>query len=308
MWFVLPIDESHWGVENRGFLGLDSTPQADVMNSFKVAVVGTGFIGPVHVEALRRAGQTVTGIVGSSREKSVAAAARLGLAKGYASLAEVLDDDEVQSVHIATPNELHFEQAGAVLRSGRHVICEKPLAMTSTETAELVKIASERNCVAGVSYNLRFYPLCHEAASQRRGGGNRQSDSRAWFVHARLAVATDRLQLAGGIESGRRAESRRGHRDSLVGLGAIRDGPQSGIGDVRSAYCPSGTDATGRRSRNVFERRQDHFEKGDPKRAGRHRRLRDGDVPSRLRCKRMFVGFANDGRTEERVPVRDRGE
>ncbi|TWU48449.1 1,5-anhydro-D-fructose reductase [Rubripirellula reticaptiva] len=149
---------------------LKNCNQPLTMNALKVAVVGTGFIGPVHVEALRRAGQIVTGIVGSSPEKSAASAARLGLPKGYASLADVLADDEVQSVHIATPNELHFEQAAAVLRSGRHVLCEKPLAMTSSQTAELLQIAAKSGCVAGVAYNIRFYPLCHEAASRVAAG------------------------------------------------------------------------------------------------------------------------------------------
>ncbi len=132
----------------------------------KVAVVGTGFIGPVHVEALRRAGQQVVGIVGSTPSKAEAAAHRLGLPRGYASLDEVLDDPQVESVHIATPNELHFDQAARVLKSGRHVMCEKPLAMTSRETAELVRIAAESGCQAGVAYNIRFYPLCQEAANR----------------------------------------------------------------------------------------------------------------------------------------------
>ena len=129
-------------------------------------VVGTGFIGPVHVEGLQRAGVHVRGMVGSSREKSAQAAECWGLPRVYTDLAEVLADDEVTAVHLATPNRLHFEQAVAVLRAGKHVLCEKPLAMNSRESAELVRLAEASRLAAGVAYNIRFYPLCHEAAAR----------------------------------------------------------------------------------------------------------------------------------------------
>ncbi len=133
-------------------------------------VVGTGFIGPVHVEGLRRAGVHVAGIVGSTPEKSRTAAERLGLPRGYATLDEVLADKSVAAVHLTTPNRFHFEQAAAVLRAGKHVLCEKPLAMNSVESAELVRIAAASGLAAGVAYNIRFYPLCHEAAARVSSG------------------------------------------------------------------------------------------------------------------------------------------
>jgi len=137
---------------------------------FTAAVLGTGFIGPVHVEALKRAGVRVAGILGSSPEKSASAAASLGLDRAYESLDEVLNDPQVDVVHAATPNRLHFEQASAILNAGKHVLCEKPLGMTSAETAELVKLAKSSGLAAGVAYNIRFYPLCHEAASRVANG------------------------------------------------------------------------------------------------------------------------------------------
>lgn len=140
------------------------------IESLSAAVVGTGFIGPVHVEGLRRAGVRVAGIVGSSPEKSNATAERLGLPRGYESFDELLRDDSVSAVHLTTPNRCHFEQAAAALRAGKHVLCEKPLAMTSAESAELVRLARESGCAAGVAYNIRFYPLCHEAAARVCGG------------------------------------------------------------------------------------------------------------------------------------------
>ncbi|OYP37006.1 Gfo/Idh/MocA family protein [Rhodopirellula sp. MGV] len=136
----------------------------------KAIVVGTGFIGPVHVEALRRAGVEVAGMVGSSPEKSVAAAERLGLPTSITTFEQALQSDDVDSIHLTSPNRLHFEQAKAVLQAGKHVMCEKPLAMDSKQSRELVQLASNTNTVAGVSYNIRFYPLCHEAAARVADG------------------------------------------------------------------------------------------------------------------------------------------
>ena len=133
------------------------------MRDLKAAVVGTGFMGSTHTEALRRLGIAVVGILGSSPEKSRRAAAEEGIPRGYETYHDLLTDEEVQVVHITTPNYLHFSQARAALEAGKHVLCEKPLAMTSEETRQLVILAEETGLVAGVNYNLRFYPLNIEA-------------------------------------------------------------------------------------------------------------------------------------------------
>src|SRR5579884_2990954 len=94
------------------------------------AVIGGGFIGPVHVEALRRIGVEVVGLLGSSPDRAEATARRLGIGRVYRDLDELLADDRAGVVHVASPNAHHFEQARRLLESGRHVICEKPLATT----------------------------------------------------------------------------------------------------------------------------------------------------------------------------------
>jgi len=140
------------------------------MKNINVAVAGTGFIGPVHVEALKRLGLNVHGILGSSPAKSEKARDALALAKAYASFDDILEDDNIQAVHIAVPNVLHFEYAKKALQAGKHVMCEKPLAMTSSETAELVELAKETGLHAGVCYNIRFYPLNREARARVQQG------------------------------------------------------------------------------------------------------------------------------------------
>ncbi|MEM1295112.1 MAG: Gfo/Idh/MocA family oxidoreductase [Verrucomicrobiota bacterium] len=137
----------------------------------KVAITGTGFMGTVHCEALKRVrGVEVVGIQGSTKEKSQEAAALLELPKAYSDFAELIADPEVEAVHITTPNRLHFEQASAALNAGKHVMCEKPLAMNATESAELVRLAQEKALAAAVNYNMRFYPLNLEAKQRVLAG------------------------------------------------------------------------------------------------------------------------------------------
>ena len=135
------------------------------------AVIGSGFIGTVHIEALRRIGVRVTGPLESSPELGARRAEELGLPRAYASLEDLLADDTVQVVHVTSPNELHHPQVRRILAAGRHVVCEKPLAMTSAESAELVALAAASGLVNAVNFNIRFYPLNQHVASLVREGG-----------------------------------------------------------------------------------------------------------------------------------------
>ena len=133
-------------------------------------VVGAGFIGSVHIEALRRLGRPMLGVVGSTPDGGRAVAERLNVAKVYDSLEHMLDDPMIAVVHLATPNRLHYKQCRQVLDAGKHVLCEKPLAMTSAESAGLVRIAGALPLAAGVCYNVRFYPLNLEARQRIADG------------------------------------------------------------------------------------------------------------------------------------------
>lgn len=138
--------------------------------TISVGVVGTGFIGPAHVEGLRRNGIRVLGLMGSTGEKAAQKATALNIPRVYSSLEEMLADAEVDVVHLATPNHLHHPHAKAALLAGKHVVCEKPLAMTTAESAELVQLAAEKKLVNAVNYNIRMYPLAHQARSMVQSG------------------------------------------------------------------------------------------------------------------------------------------
>jgi predicted dehydrogenase len=134
-------------------------------SDLNAAVVGVGFVGVAHVEALRRLGVNVVGVVGSTPERAAAKARASNLPRVYGSLEEVTADPAVDVVHVASPNHAHAEQVRAVLDAGKHVVCEKPLALTARDTADLVRRAEATGCVHAVCYNMRFYPLCHQMRS-----------------------------------------------------------------------------------------------------------------------------------------------
>ena len=135
------------------------------------AVVGTGFIGVVHVEALRRLGVQVHGVVGSSSARGAERSRAAGLPRAYESMDEMLADKRVDVVHITSPNHLHHTHARAALSAGKHVVCEKPLAMTSAESAHLLRLAESSGLVHAVNFNIRFYPLCQHLHQMVRDGG-----------------------------------------------------------------------------------------------------------------------------------------
>src|SRR5687767_13444020 len=118
-----------------------------MMVALNAALVGTGFIGPVHVEALRRLGRPVIGVLGSSPEKSRAAAVSLCMPRAYETFASLLADPDVHVVHVTSPNRAHFDQCRQAIAAGKHVVCEKPLAMSARESAALVALAAQAKVV-----------------------------------------------------------------------------------------------------------------------------------------------------------------
>ena len=139
-------------------------------STLRPAVVGTGFIGPVHVEALRRLGQSTIAMVGSSPERGRKQAATLQISHVFDTFDALLADPAYNVIHLATPNRLHFDQCKQAIAAGKHVLCEKPLAMTRAETAELAALAEKAAVATGVCYNVRYYPLNLEARTRIADG------------------------------------------------------------------------------------------------------------------------------------------
>jgi predicted dehydrogenase len=115
-------------------------------------------------------GIEVVGALGSGPGKGLSFARRQGIEKVYSGIEELVADPQVEVVHLCTPNHLHYPAAKAALEAGKHVVCEKPLATSSTEAAELVTLAKTRRRVGAVNYNLRYYPMNLEARARIRAG------------------------------------------------------------------------------------------------------------------------------------------
>ncbi len=129
------------------------------MAKLRVAVIGTGFVGKVHVENIRRQTDAeLVAIADQSQEIASAFGAQLGIDRAVGDYNELLADPSIDAVHICTPNVTHFAIARAAIEAGKNVICEKPLAMSADEAAVLVQLAHDKGVVHATSYNLRFYP------------------------------------------------------------------------------------------------------------------------------------------------------
>jgi predicted dehydrogenase len=140
------------------------------MQKIKIGVVGTGFIGPAHIEALRRLPNVeVTALCEVNIELATAKAAQLGIERPC-TFDQLLAMDDIKCVHICTPNFLHYSQSKAALLAGKHVVCEKPLAKDLHEAEELVQIAKDSGLVNAVHFNLRYYPLVRQMKTMREKG------------------------------------------------------------------------------------------------------------------------------------------
>jgi len=148
----------------------NATVSESAHTALRIGVAGAGFIGAVHARSARLAGATLAGVATSTPERSREAAARLGAEAAYATPEQLATADDVDVVHICTPNHLHSELAALALAHGKHVVCEKPLAVSTAQAAELIEAARAADRVATVPFVYRFHPVVREARARVRAG------------------------------------------------------------------------------------------------------------------------------------------
>jgi predicted dehydrogenase len=140
------------------------------VRQLRVAIAGVGFIGTVHARSARLAGAELAAVAASSPERAAAAAEQLGAERGFASAEELVVADGIDVVHICTPNHLHLPLAEAALAAGKHVICEKPLALDAEGALRLTEAAAAAGTQAAVPFVYRYYPTVREARERVRNG------------------------------------------------------------------------------------------------------------------------------------------
>jgi predicted dehydrogenase len=129
------------------------------VKKINAVIIGTGFMGRVHTEGVRRLGNVnVSGIAARTAEQARRLADELSISGASGDYREFLSDPGIDAVHICTPNQLHFPMAKAALAAGKHVLCEKPLATSVAEARELVSLARDHNRANCTFHNLRYYP------------------------------------------------------------------------------------------------------------------------------------------------------
>ena len=134
-------------------------------------MIGTGFMGRVHLEALRRVENVdVVEIAATSADKAREAAAGFNVLNATGDWQDVLRDPSIDAVHITTPNVSHFPIAKAALEAGKHVLCEKPLAMSVAEAQILTDLAARKKLRGGLNHNLRYYPMVQQMRRMREAG------------------------------------------------------------------------------------------------------------------------------------------
>jgi len=135
-----------------------------IVKRIGMGIVGAGFVGPHHVDAVRRLGFVdVIAVAGSSQASADKKAEALGALRAYGSYEALLNDPDVQVVHNATPNYLHYPVNAAAIAKGKHVVSDKPLAMTAAEAKKLVDQATKAGIIHAVTFNYRGNPLVQQA-------------------------------------------------------------------------------------------------------------------------------------------------
>jgi predicted dehydrogenase len=223
---------------------------AAVPDELRVAIAGTGFIGTVHARSARLAGAHLVGVAASTPERAEAAARELGAERGFASAEELVVADGVDVVHICTPNHLHRSLAEAALAAGKHVICEKPLALDADGALHLTHAAAAAAAHAAVPFVYRYYPTVREARERVRAGTTgplrllhgtylqdwlTSPDDDNWRVEARLGGASRAFADIGSHWCDL-AEFVSGHRIARLCARTVVAVPERRRGPARAAF------------------------------------------------------------------------
>ena len=141
------------------------------MIKFKVGLIGTGYIGIIHLEMLRRFAEIeIVAVADNNPQSANDVANKFNVPKVFYNASELIQDNQVEIIHNCTPNNLHFQINSEAIKASKDVLSEKPLALNSKESSDLVALAEKFNTVHGVNFCYRYYPVLQEAAARVRKG------------------------------------------------------------------------------------------------------------------------------------------
>ena len=122
----------------------------------RAGIIGSGMMGPIHTEALRRLGYVdVLALAEVNEAAARAKCEALEIPRPYGDYRALIADPDIDVVHNCTPNAVHFEVSKAIIAAGKHVVSEKPLARNSKESRQLVELATRAGVVNAIHFNYR---------------------------------------------------------------------------------------------------------------------------------------------------------
>lgn len=151
-----------------------------------VGIIGMGFIGEVHVRAIRAAGNSVHAVSAANIELAREAAQKVNISNALTT-EELMVDPDIDVIHVCTPNAFHAELAEMAIRNGKHVVCEKPLAISVSDAMSLTTLAKEYGVVATVPFVYRYYPSVREARARIKASGKSPNLLHGYYLQDWLA-------------------------------------------------------------------------------------------------------------------------
>lgn len=195
------------------------------MEKIRAGIIGAGFVGPLHLEAARRLGYVdFVGIATSNLESAEKKAEQFGIEIAYESYQHLLEDPTIDVVHVCTPNNLHYPVVMDAVAAGKHVICDKPLALSAKEAREMRDAARAAGVVNAVTFNYRFNPVVqHARAVVAKGDLGAVRFAHGFYLQDWLLYETD---FSWRLE-------------------ADKGGATSAVGDIGSHWCDTAQFITG---------------------------------------------------------------
>ncbi len=170
-------------------------------DSVKFGILGTGLIARAHViPALQQAKRcALIGIASRNRDKATETATEFGIPRAYGSYEELLADPVIDAVYLPLPNDLHGMWTMRAASAGKHVLCEKPLTLTSAEAEQVAKHCETSGVLAMEAFMYRFHPAWDKVRELIAGGAiGRVSDVAIWFAFRSVREADYRMELSAG--------------------------------------------------------------------------------------------------------------